>query len=234
MFALFLPMSFLIRTSPVRASQGTVVEVLPNTVSADVGQSFTINITVLGVQNLYGLDVIVDWDSSILQLVNIDIRLGYTDTDGVLYNSSSTSPPLIAVNSTQADQYEIAATSENPAPSFNGTGNIVRLTFKVIDSGNCTIGIPPPQSQLYDYPPPDREPRISQPIPHSTIGGQFSSTVVEIPNSIIFLVFTVLTVLALVLSKKTHGKRPHPTVPDDKKQDLLTKEKALIGGCQTR
>jgi hypothetical protein len=45
------------------------------------------------------------------------------------------------------------------------------------------------------------------PIDHSTVGGQFSTTVVEIPNSAIFLVFTVLTVSALVLSKKTTRKR---------------------------
>jgi hypothetical protein len=207
----------------VRASEGTVVEVLPDVVSANVHQSFTINITVLDVQNLYGLDVTADWNSSVLQLVNVDVRLGHTDTDGVLYNSSLTSAPFIIVNSTQAGRYEIAATSEAPAPSFNGTGNIVRITFNVTRSGNSSIGL---ESQLSDYPPPDREPRLSLPIEHSTVGGQFSTTVVEIPNSAILLAFAAITVSALGLSKKTFRKRAIPPGHDDTKQDLLAEDKA--------
>jgi hypothetical protein len=227
-------MNFLIRTSFVRASQGTVVEVLPSAISADVGQSFTINITVANVQNLYGLDVTVDWGSSVLQLVKIDVRLGHTDTDGVLYNSSLTSSPYIVVNSTLDGQYEIAATSEAPAPSFNGTGNIVRLTFKVIDSGNSSIDFI--QSQLRDYPPPDREPRISEPIPHSAVGGRFStmSMVPEIPNLALLLAFTLLTASTVALSKKAARKRELSTVFDDAKQDLLTEGKAYIRGCWAR
>jgi hypothetical protein len=204
LFALFLPLNFLIRTSCVQASQGTVVEVLPNAISAEVGKSFTINITVLDVQNLYGLDVTVYWNSSVLKPVNVDVRLGRTNNDGVLYNSSLTSPPYIVVNSTQDGQYEIAGGSEAPAPSFNGTGNIVRITFKVIDSGYSSIDL---ESQLSDYPPSDREPRISLPIQHSTIGGHFSATVVEIPNSAILLGFAFLTVSALALSKKIRSKK---------------------------
>jgi hypothetical protein len=233
--AFFLLVNFLIRTSFVDASSGTVVEVLPNDISADVGQSFTINITVLNVQNLYGLDVIVEWDSSVLQLLNIDIRLGYTDTDGVLYNSTPTSSPYIVKNSTLDGQYEIAATSEAPAPSFNGTGNIVRLTFKVINSGDSSIDLEPPSPSIYllwDYPPPDREPRISLPIPHSTVGGQFSTTVAEIPNLDLLLVFVLLTASVAVLSEKTKRKHAPPFVLDGTKQDLLTEGKAYIRGCR--
>jgi hypothetical protein len=217
-----LSLNSLIRTSFVQASQGAVVGMVPNSISAAVGQPFAISITVLGVQNLYGLEVNVDWNSSVLQLVNVDIRLGHTDTDGVLYNSSLTSLPYIAVNSTQVGHYEIAATSEAPAPSFNGTGNIVRITFNVIDYGYSSIDL---RSQLYDYPPPDRDPRISLPVQHSTVGGQFTTAVAEIPNSAIFLAFTLLTVSALALSKKTTRKRALSSIPDDTKQDLSTEEK---------
>jgi hypothetical protein len=204
LFARLLPLNFLIRTSCVQASSGTVVEVLPNAISANVSRTFTINITVLDVQNLYGLDVTVYWNSSVLELVNVDVRLGHTDADGVLYNSSLTSLPYITVNSTQGGNYEIAATSVPPAPSFNGTGNIVRITFKVIDFSYSSIDL---ESQLYDYAPPDREPRISLPIQHSTVGGQFGKTVVEIPNSAILLVFVFLTVSALALSKRLDPKK---------------------------
>jgi hypothetical protein len=199
LFALFSSSSLFIRTRVVRGSPETAAEVVPYAITTSVGQSFTINITVFNVQNLYGVEATVNWNSSVLELSKIDIRLGQTDTDGVLYNTSSTSPPFIAENSTQNGQYAIAATSTAPAPSFNGSGNIVRITFNVTNSGHSNIDW---ESQLQDYPPPDRDPRVSLPIPHTTTGGQFNTTVTEIPNSAILLAFAVLTVSALVLSKK--------------------------------
>lgn len=203
LFVLSLPPSFLARASAVRAAEGTVVEVLPNLVTADVGQSFVINVTVVDVQNLYGLDVTVNWNSTVLQLTEIDVRLGDTDTDGVLYNSSATTSPYIVINSTQDGQYEIAGTSMAPAPSFNGTGNIVQLTFKVINSGNSTFGL---NSELYDDPPPDRMPRISLPIDHTQVDGQFTTTVAEIPDSVALLIFVLLTVAVVAVSWKVKRK----------------------------
>jgi len=98
-----------------------------------------------------------------------------------------------------------------PAPPFNGTGNIVRITFNVTDTGYSSFDLT--ESQLWDY-ARVREPPISMPIDHYTVGGQFSTTVVEIPNSVILLVFTVLTISALVVSKKTIRKRARVSVFD--------------------
>jgi hypothetical protein len=198
----FLCIDLSVRWNAVRGSPGTVVQVVPEVSSAGVGQSFTINITVLDVQNLYGVEATVNWSSSVLKPVSIDVRLGYTD--GALCNSSSTSLPSIAENSTVDGQYVVAATSTAPAPPFNGTGNIVRITFEVISSGSSTIGL---ESLLADYPPPDRDPPYSMPIQHTTIGGSFTTLVPEIPSSAVFLVFAILTALMLPLSKRI-ARRP--------------------------
>lgn len=192
----FLSGFLLVRSGTVQASPEAVVEVLPSSNSAQVGQTFTVNVTIVDVQNLYGVEATVNWNSSILQLANFDIRFG--EADGVLYN------PFSPINSSQEGKLSVASTSVPPALPFNGSGNIVRITFNVTNSGNSSIGL---ESQLYDYPPPDREPRVSMPIEHSTVGGQFSTTVVEIPDSVVLLAFTVLTVSALVLSKKMIRKR---------------------------
>jgi hypothetical protein len=204
LFVSFSSSSLFIHANNARGSPETSVAVVPYASTANVGQLFTINITVLNVQNLYGVEATVSWNSSVLELGNVDIRLGQTDSDGVLCNSSSTSPPFIVENSTQDGQYVIAATSTAPASSFNGSGNIVRITFNVTNSGYSDITL---ESQLNDYPPPDREPRVSLPIPHTTIGGQFSTAVAEIPNSAVLVVFTVLAVLAVVFSKKMPRRR---------------------------
>ena len=202
MFALFLALNFLVQAG---FAQGTVVEILPSTVSADVGQSFAINVTVVNVQNLYAVYVIVSWNSSVLQLVNVDVRLAPADADGVLYNSSGDSVLIEKNNLTSPGSYEISATSVGPAPPFNGTGNIVIITFNVTSSGYSSIDLT--ESQLWNY-ALDNEPPISMQIDHSTVGGQFSTTTIaEIPDSPILLVFMVVTVSALVISKKMTRKR---------------------------
>ena len=191
--ASLLLMPLLIQIAVVRAAPETVVRVEPYTSSANVGETFTINITVVDVQNLYGIEVTLYWNSSILKAVNTDVRLG--QTSGVLYN-----PIYIVENSTQKGKYVLAGTSTAPAPSFSGSGNIVRITFNVANLGNCKLDL---ETQLYDYPPPDREPRISLPIEHTTIDGFFGAAIPEIPNITILLTFMILTALGAIFSQKT-------------------------------
>jgi len=53
-------------------------------------------------------------------------------------------------------------------PSFNGSGNIVRIAFNVIKSGNTKLTL---ESELADKPPAGA---VASEIPHITIGGIFS------------------------------------------------------------
>lgn len=169
----------------------TVVIVEPNSSSAIVGETFSINVTVVDVQNLYGLEAILSWNSSVLTLVNTEVQLG--QNGGVL-----NAPVYIADNSTQGSRYTISATSTSPAPSFNGTGNIVRMDFSVVGTGACELDL---QTQLYDYPPPDRDPRLSLPIAHTDVDGFFQSVIPEFPSNLVFVATAMLTLLSVVFSK---------------------------------
>jgi len=182
----------IIQTNTVQAALGTIVKVDPDTISANVSETLTINIKVIDVQNLYSVEVTLCWSSSLLKLENVDIRLG--QADGVLYN-----PIYIVENSTREGKYTLAAMSYTPAPSFNGSGNIVRITFNATNPGDSKFDLA--ETQLYDYPPPDREPRISMPIEHITIDGFFNITP-EIPSTTILIILLIVTTLAVVLSKK--------------------------------
>lgn len=195
-FAILMSLLLMIQTCYAKPSDETLVKIEPYSSSANVGETFTVNITVVSVQNLYGLEANLYWNSSILQVEKIDVRLG--QTDGVLHNSV-----YVVENSTQKDRYVLAATSTAPAPPFNGNGNMVSITFKVSDAGNCELCL---ESQLYDYPPPDRDPRISLPIQHTTIDGSFSITIPEITPTISLLALMILTALSTILSKKTFLK----------------------------
>lgn len=205
-----------------KASSQTIVRIDPNTNIANVSTKFTINITIVDVQNLYALEVALNWNSSVLAVANVDTRLG--QPDGVLYGT-----PFIAQNSTQADRYSFAATSVGPAPPFNGSGIIVRIIFEVIDSGSCPLDL---ESQLYDYAPLDRYPRVSLPIDHTTIGGVFGTAVPEIQKVLfaaMFLVLTVFTVAISFASGKNRKSQLRKTGDRRSEQYLVARTK-----CMTR
>jgi hypothetical protein len=181
----------LLYISDASALPDTSVIVEPNESSAIVGDSFSVNVTIVDVQNLYGLEAILSWNSTILALVNVEVQLGQ---DGGVLNA----PIYVAENSTQGSRYTVSATSTNPAPSFNGTGNIVRLNFSVIGLGTSELDL---QTQLYDYPPSDRDPRLSLPITHADVDGLFQSAIPEFPSHLVLVAALMLTLFSAALSK---------------------------------
>jgi len=194
----------LIQVITVQAAPETIVKVEPYSKSANLGETFTINITVVGVQNLYGVEATLCWNASILEVVSLDLRLGVeSHPDGVLHELPS-APIFVAENNLiqERGEYRLAATSVSPASSFNGSGNIVRLTFNVTNLGDSKLDL---ETQLYDYPPPDREPRISWPIDHTTIDG-FLNAIPEFSNIMFVLLFMLLSILVVIVLKKTLRK----------------------------
>lgn len=194
-FASLLLIPFNIQMVIVHAVSETYVMVDPAAVSVNVGEQIAISIKIVDVQNLYGCEVVLYWNSTILEAVSIDVRLG--ESDGVLHN-----PIYIAENSTQEGKYMLAASSTNPAPSFYGSGNIVKIAFNVINPGESTLDL---ESQLYDYPPPDRWPPISFPIEHATVDG-YVDVILEFLEVIFLPLLAVLSVFAVVLSRKIRAK----------------------------
>jgi hypothetical protein len=195
--AMLFATASLLYISDASALPDTSVIVEPNESSAIVGDSYSVNVTIVDVQNLYGLEAILSWNSTILALVNVEVQLGQ---DGGVLNS----PIYVAENSTQGSRYTVSATSTNPAPSFNGTGNIVRLNFSVIGLGTCELDL---QTQLYDYPPSDRDPRLSLPITHADVDGLFQSAIPEFPSHLVLVAALVLTLFSAVLSKHISSGR---------------------------
>jgi cell division septation protein DedD len=153
---------------PAASQSSTIMKVETPSTSVTVGIPFTITITLTNVQNLYGVEVVLKWNPTILQATNIDTQLGVESyPNGVLHETSSSPPIFTAENNVTQNtgEYRLVATSMAPAPSFSGSGSIVKITFNPINEGNSAIDL---ESQLSDYPPIDRDPRISLPIQHIT------------------------------------------------------------------
>jgi len=93
------------------------------------GQQFTIAVKIVNVVNLYGFDIQFKWDTKYLEYVSRSVRVPKDDyPDGVLYK------PILPIKdevNTTAGTYWIAIASMWPAPTFNGSGTVFTMTFRV-------------------------------------------------------------------------------------------------------
>ena len=157
--------STMSQTTGVMATPGTTIRVEPDTSIAQVGESFTVNITIREVHNLYGVEVLLRWNASILQILTADVRFGVESfSDGILHE-----PVFTARNEAKQDEgeYFLVGTSTVPAGSFNGSGNIVIVTFKIINIGSCGLNL---ETALRGKPPPGG---VAPEIYHTTFHGFF-------------------------------------------------------------
>lgn len=168
-------LQLLITAQPIviKASPEATVKVEPQTNTARVGESFPINITVADVQNLFGLEATLYWNPSVLQMIRVDVRLGAdSHQDGVLNE-----PVDIWKNRTSNEEgkYQLVGYSKGRAtPSFNGSGTILRLIFRVTDVGSCELNL---ETKLASKPPLGG---VSSPIIHTTIDGFFSPVQISV------------------------------------------------------
>jgi len=155
----------------VKAQTTTTVNVTPQTSTPVVGQTLTINIQLNNVQNLYAVDVTLNWSTSSLSLQTNQSFVG--TSNGVLNNPTSV---VIDTASQQTGEYHLVATSVNPASAYSGTGTIATLTFKVTSAGDSNLTL---ASTLADYAPGG----ISEPIAHNDLSGTVDATVSSTSSS---------------------------------------------------
>ncbi len=163
------------------------------------------NVTLSNVENLYGIDVIVRWNSTALQVLSATSVLGVeSHPTGVLHETVDY--PIITVedNATQEiGEYHLVATSQGSADSFNGSGTIATLTFNITNAGRSDITV---QSELADHPLVGET--TSELIAHNDLGGSVDAVPIPEFTEIAVLSFLVVIVSAVLLySKKLSAKR---------------------------
>lgn len=127
--------------------EGTSILVDPEQTELGVGETFTTKVHILNVENLYGLDIRVGWNTTLLDYVNHTVAIPVeSHSDGILHE------PVAAfkneVNHTSGT-YWIAYTSLSPAEPFDGSGVLVEITFQTISYGSCDLTIL--TSELADF-----------------------------------------------------------------------------------
>lgn len=148
-------------------------------------------------QNLYALDVTLNWNTSALQFLNADPRLGVESyPDGVLHGNI-----YVVENNASQDlgEYDLVATSQGQVPWFNGAGNIATITFQVTGVGQSELSLTTELS--------DGNPSGANFIAHSDVNGTVNSSVIpEFPGLFAIALLLVFATVAVVVLKKTQSK----------------------------
>lgn len=191
-----------------QASDSAVVRVQPSTTVVSVGETFSVGVAVESVENLYGLDVTLRWNDSVLQFQSVDLRLGVeSHPDGVLHEDSG-AEIYVAENNASEAQFHLAATAVNPASSFNGSGTVFSTSFKAVGIGNSLLEL---ETEFADRPLAGGTANL---IDHDVVGGsvevreQDSGELIgaDLLVSILVVVAVVILVLGIFFFfRKRHG-----------------------------
>ena len=150
----------------VAANPTAKLKVVPQLIKdLGVGAEFIINATIEDVENLYGFEIEFTWNPTILTCVSYKAKVPVeTYPEGVLHQ------PVLKVkeqlNNTEGS-YFVAYSSQAPAPSFNGSGVIFTLKFRVLGYGTSLLSFKSVKLASKGIPP--------KPIPFEAYNGLFKN-----------------------------------------------------------
>lgn len=148
----------------VSADSTAKLRVVPSMIKdLGVGAEFSINVTIEDVENLYGFEIKFTWNPALLRCVSYKAKVPVeTYPEGVLHEPVQKVKEQI--NNTEGS-YFIAYSSMSPAPSFNGSGVIFTLRFRVLGYGSSLLSFNSVKLASKGLPP--------KPIPFEAYNGLF-------------------------------------------------------------
>jgi len=124
----------------IAATSEPLVYVDPENVMKNVSETFTIDVVIADIADLYGVDIQFKWDPLILEYVSHTAKIPVEDyPDGILHEPGIT---ILDTADPVAGTYELAFACMDPAPVFDGTGIAFNITFTVIEEGGCFLEFP--------------------------------------------------------------------------------------------
>ena len=200
--ALFLLLVLFIGAASVSAQETIVCIDPPSRLIQQVGETFSINISISDVTNLFGYDFILWYNTSLLDCLSVEWPANHLLTPTL-------EPTNIFKVKTIEDNFNettgavrVVTTLTDGEPPKNGSGVLVKITF------NSTTPNGPSLLRLYwpgfVYPVKLSDPN-GNPIPCSATDGEVTVIPEFPPLFTIFLL--VITTLTIILSKKRTKKQ---------------------------
>ena len=160
----------VLRVGLSQVSGDPVVRVQPSKTDVRVGDTFSVSVVIESVKNLYGLDVTLRWDSSVVQFQSVDLRLGVESHSGGVLHEDFGSLIYVADDNASETEYHLAATSVAPASSFDGSGTVFVVSFKAVGVGSSALAL---ETELADHPLPGETANL---IDHVVVSGSVESS----------------------------------------------------------
>jgi hypothetical protein len=133
---------------------------------ASVGQSFSVNIDISNVVDLYGWEFKLGWNSSLLGLVGVG--------EGPFLKSGGNTFFTYYLNTT-GEHVVVDCTLEGAIPGISGNGTLATVTLNTTSAGECPLN-------LYDV---SLISSAEQQIPSQAFGGNFTSMVHDIAVALV-------------------------------------------------
>jgi hypothetical protein len=109
----------------------TTLYVDPQTTTSEVGQDFSINTSISSVVDLYGWQLQLSWNGTVLDWLNA--------TEGPFLKSGGNSPYFYYNLNATAGQITVDCTRLGKVPGVNGSGVLATIRFHVASSGECDL-----------------------------------------------------------------------------------------------
>lgn len=121
----------------VRSATATTVTVDPLASTVMVGESTTVDVVVQSVTDLYGVQLRIDFDPTVVQVLDADLG-----TAGVQIEPGTCPVPDFVVqnevsNATGIISYTVTAL--NPSPACNGDGTVASVEFEGLAAGESAL-----------------------------------------------------------------------------------------------
>jgi hypothetical protein len=119
------------------STSSTVLFVEPKNVQEATGQDFTVNVSISNVADLYGWQLELGWNSSLLSVTNV--------TEGPMLKSSGNSTFFSPVVNKAAGNLSALCTRTmsfgSTVTGVSGHGTLMTVQFEVIGSGACDLNL---------------------------------------------------------------------------------------------
>ncbi len=134
-------LTFLAASSVAYAAEGGHLRLSASDTNLAVGQEIAVNVLVEGAPTIYGADVHLVFDPALLEVVDADTSVPEIQlTPGDFIDANKSFVLQHEVNNEKGTA-NYALTLLNPAPSVQGNGRLVQITFRAKAEGQATISI---------------------------------------------------------------------------------------------
>ncbi len=152
LLCLLLLLAFISALKGMQANAVTTISVSPSSVTVMVGQSFSIDVTISAVSNLYGWEYKLRWNASLLSAVSV-VEGSFLETAGNTFF-------VPKINNT-AGSMIVDCTLLGDVWGVSGSGILSTVSFNVITAGETLLDLQ--DTMLIDY--------FEQQIPHDSVDG---------------------------------------------------------------